>query len=96
MKFLSVYLLLSFFTLGFVNSKDIDEEGFVPVKGASLYYKMTGTGEPIVLLHGGPGLDHSYFLPQMEILSGNHRLIYFDQRASGQSSVDVDTQFHHH
>lgn len=67
------------------------EEGYHAVKGTSLYYEVLGTGEPIVVVHGGPGLDHSYFLPQLEPLAQTHRLIFYDQRVSGRSSANVDS-----
>ena len=65
------------------SEKDLNGEGYVSVNGARLFYKAIGTGEPILILHGGPGLDHTYFLPQMASLSTTHRFILFDQRASG-------------
>jgi proline iminopeptidase len=67
------------------------EEGMKAINGTELYYKTIGEGTPIVILHGGPGLDHSYFLPQMAQLARHYKLIFFDQRASGRSSNLVDT-----
>lgn len=40
----------------------------------------------MLVVHGGPGMDHSYFLPQMEALAQDRQLIFYDQRASGRSS----------
>lgn len=64
-------------------------EGLVEINGTELYIKTIGTGEPIVFIHGGPGLGFDYFLPQMEELSEDYRLIFFDQRISGRSSANV-------
>ncbi|RMG16116.1 MAG: alpha/beta fold hydrolase [Bacteroidetes bacterium] len=66
-------------------------EGLLQSDGAELYYKRMGKGEPILLVHGGPGLDHSYLLPQMGMLAQHYELIFYDQRACGRSSVEVDT-----
>lgn len=66
-------------------------EGTSLVNGVRLYHKSVGTGEPILILHGGPGLNHSYFRPQMGELARTHRLIFFDQRAHGRSSSPRDT-----
>ncbi len=66
------------------------EEGFQQVNGVELYYKSVGVGEPIVILHGGPGLDHTYLLPQMAQLAADYQLIFYDQRASGRSSGRAD------
>ncbi|MCH8954026.1 alpha/beta fold hydrolase [candidate division KSB1 bacterium] len=67
------------------------EEGLREINGTQLYTKVMGEGEPIVILHGGPGMDHTYFLPQMAELAETHKLIFFDQRVSGRSSLDVDS-----
>lgn len=61
------------------------------INGTELYVKTLGTGEPIVIVHGGPGMDHSYFLPQFNELAKYYKLIFYDQRASGLSSANVDT-----
>ena len=66
-------------------------EGSVRVHGVRLYYTVMGSGDPILFIHGGPGLDHSYFLPQMTELADNHTLVFFDQRASGRSGIPKDT-----
>jgi proline iminopeptidase len=57
------------FTSGCENRNTIySEEGRKKVNGAELYYKIMGSGEPIVILHGGPGFEHTYFLPQINFL----------------------------
>ena len=50
-----------------------------------LYHETSGEGRPIILLHGGPGLDHTYLFPQMGVLSKKYQLITYDQRGSGKS-----------
>lgn len=60
-------------------------EGFVTGAGASIYYKTLGRGVPVLLLHGGPGADHSDFLPALQPLAGRHQLILIDERGSGRS-----------
>ena len=66
-------------------------EGLRLINGTQLYCKSIGTGIPLVILHGGPGLDHSYFLPQMEKLADTYELIFFDQRGCGKSSARLDS-----
>jgi proline iminopeptidase len=65
------------------------EEGFVEVDGARLFYRAIGEGETIVVVHGGPGLDHTYLLPGMARLAETHRVIFYDQRALGRSSGET-------
>lgn len=67
------------------------EEGTKRVHGVELYYKVMGAGEPIVVLHGGPGFEHAYLLPQMGELARRYRLIFYDQRTSGGSLAATDS-----
>lgn len=45
-----------------------------------------GSGEPVVVVHGGPVLEHGYLLPHLEPLAGSFELILYDQRLSGRSA----------
>jgi len=60
-------------------------EGFVDAHGVLLYYRIVGTGRPLMILHGGPGASHEYFLPYLLPLARNHKLIFLDERGSGRS-----------
>lgn len=85
-------LLVFSFTLGCENKKTVYlEEGRKKVNGAELYYKIMGNGEPIVILHGGPGFEHTYLLPQMGELAHSYKLIFYDQRTSGGSTASTDS-----
>lgn len=66
-------------------------QGLIDVPGARLYYRMDGRGDPIVVVHGGPGMDHSYLLPGMNVLADSHRVIYYDQRGGGRTEGAVDS-----
>jgi proline iminopeptidase len=50
-----------------------------------IYYKTLGSGEPLVIMHGGPGASHDYFLPYLLPLARHNRLIFLDERGSGRS-----------
>lgn len=65
-------------------------EGYLPLDQAQLYYRTMGQGQPIILLHGGPGFDHHYLLPDMDRLADAFRLIYYDQRGRGKPAGKVD------
>jgi proline iminopeptidase len=43
------------------------DSGFVTVNGAKLYYTAIGKGTPLLVLHGGPGMDHNYFLTLVDL-----------------------------
>ena len=60
-------------------------DGYVDTGGAIVYYATLGTGPPVVLLHGGPGTTHEYFLPYLLPLARHHQLVLIDERGSGRS-----------
>ncbi len=66
--------------------------GFLEINGSQVYYKTMGQGDPLVIVHGGPVMEHSYFLPHFEELAKDYQLIFYDQRACGQSSVEVQVE----
>lgn len=72
-------------------NKPIIEEGYVDCNGATLFYKTMGRGDPVVVLHGGPGFDHRQFLPFIWELASDHKIILFDQRGTGLSSCPIDS-----
>ena len=53
--------------------------------GVQLYYTSAGTGTPIVLLSGGPGLNVEYMLSVAQFLPSGYRSIAFEQRGTGRS-----------
>ena len=61
------------------------QEGFVDAHGVLIYYLSLGSGSPLMVVHGGPGADHTYFLPYLLPLARKHRLIFIDERGSGRS-----------
>jgi pimeloyl-ACP methyl ester carboxylesterase len=61
-----------------------------------LYFDVEGPGlvpwgdtmEPrptLVLLHGGPGADHTLFKPEFSAMASTAQVVYLDQRGSGRS-----------
>ncbi len=68
-------------------------EGHAALPGVHLFYRTMGRGEPILFLHGGPALPHGYFLPWVEPLAREHRLIFFDQRGVGRSGKPKDVDY---
>jgi len=61
------------------------EEGFVEANHLLIYYKVIGHGDPLLIVHGGPGASHDYFLPYLLPLIKTNRLIFIDERGSGRS-----------
>lgn len=73
------------------------EEGFTTRTAAPLYWakygrasSSTGAASPkLLVLHGGPGADHCYLLPQMLHLGEHYDLLFYDQRGGGRSKTDA-------
>jgi proline iminopeptidase len=54
--------------------------------GGELFIVEHGSGYPVMLLHGGPGLDHHELRPWLDPLGDmGLRLIFVDERGQGQS-----------
>lgn len=61
------------------------QEQFVDCNGVLIYVKTMGKGDPLILLHGGPGATHDYLLPHLLPLARHNRLVFMDERGSGRS-----------
>ncbi len=66
------------------------QEGYVDANGLMIYYKTIGKGDPLLILHGGPGASHDYFLPYLLPLARRNQLIFIDERGSGRSQKIED------
>lgn len=68
-------------------------EGFLPVTGGSVWYKIlgTGTGTPVLLIHGGPGGRSCRMEPLAERLGLDRPVILYDQLGGGRSGRPQDT-----
>ena len=69
---------------------------FVNVNGLRLFFDVEGAKlvpdgprmrerPTVVLLHGGPGADHSHYRPQFSALADVAQLVYYDHRGNGRS-----------
>lgn len=67
------------------------QEGYVELEDTRLYYQVMGSGEPLMVVHGGPLLDHGYMEPWLKELGSDYRLVFMDQRLSGRSSPESDS-----
>ncbi|MBN8903494.1 MAG: prolyl aminopeptidase [Rhodospirillales bacterium 69-11] len=69
---------------------------YADIRGTRLFFDVEGAGlvpdgpvlrvhRPALVIHGGPGGDHSGFKPGMSPLSSALQLVYFDHRGNGRS-----------
>ena len=66
------------------------------VNGTSLYYEVVGSGNPLLIMHGGLGFDHTYFRPWIDSLSEDSKLIFYDHRGNGRSDRSKPLDDVHH
>jgi proline iminopeptidase len=66
------------------------EDGYTSTTSVPLYWARYGPADapPLLVLHGGPGADHRYLLPQLLELASDHELVLYDQRGGGRSKTD--------
>jgi len=62
--------------------------GYAEVNGTKLYYEVAGSGDPIVLIHGNAG-DRRHYDGQFEVFAKSHKVIRYDVRGFGKSSLPV-------
>ena len=67
------------------------EEGLTGTTASPLYWAKYGraNGPRLLVLHGGPGADHCYLLPQLLHLGERSDLLFYDQRGGGRSKSDA-------
>jgi pimeloyl-ACP methyl ester carboxylesterase len=56
----------------------------IPIRDVSLFVNIMGQGYPLLLMHGGPGLDHTTLL-SLQPLANQFTLIFYDHRCNGRS-----------
>lgn len=64
------------------------QSGHVPVNGVSIWYASFGSGDPVILLHGGLA-NSNYWGLQVPALARKHRVIVMDSRGHGRSTRDA-------
>ena len=63
-----------------------DQRGWLQLEQGRLFFECAGEGDPVVFLHGF-GLDLRMWTPQFEALQSTLRVIRYDLRGFGRSSL---------
>lgn len=58
--------------------------------GIRLYHFAVGSGENVLVMHGGPGYPFSAPLAGLDPLTSRYRFHYYDQRGSGKSTRPIE------
>ncbi len=83
MKNLLLFFLISVASLQLQGQKD----GFAESNGVKIYYRTFGTGIPVLIINGGPGLNSDGFVDLAKSLSSHNETIIYDQRGTGRSAM---------
>jgi proline iminopeptidase len=63
----------------------VEDGRLVTIGDTRLHVVERGRGYPLIVLHGGPGVDHCMFGDYLDPLGDEYRLLLVDQRAQGRS-----------
>ena len=68
----------------------------ITLDDVELFYRIEGSGDPALVMHGGLGADHTCFVNTgFNKLSDNLELTYYDHRCNGRSSCPgIETLTH--
>ena len=89
-----VVLLLAGQMLLALGIKPQIKEGYVPVTGGKIYYKIVGdnkTQTPLITVHGGPGIPHNC-LEVLNPIAKDRPVVYYDQLGCGKSDRITDNK----
>lgn len=86
----SVWALVLLALLAVSTEAQAARQGLLTLDDARIFYEVVGAGEPIIVVHGGPGLDHQYLQPGLDVLGTRNTLVYYDQRGTGRSSAALN------
>ncbi len=73
--------------------RDARRDGYITTPdSARLYYRVAGTsGDTVIAIHGGPGVDLESIAGDFAPLARRHVVIFYDQRGAGRSTLPADT-----
>ncbi len=88
MKYLVLLLSLC------VSIPSLAQDEIIFGNGANLHYRTFGTGEPMLIINGGPGMSSEGMEELAKELAKNNWVIIYDQRGTGLSEVPALDETH--
>jgi proline iminopeptidase len=80
----TVLIVISLLTIVQLSYSQTD---FITGSPKIAFWKLGNSDETIVILHGGPAVEHSYLRPEWDTLSSISTIYYYDQRGCGKSDT---------
>jgi len=80
-----------FFIIVFLSSFCFSQtEATINSGNSKLHYKTFGTGKPILIINGGPGMNcEGFAYVAQELAKMNYQTIIYDQRGTGKSTLEI-------
>lgn len=69
-----------------IASASAHQHGYAKVNGISMYYEVHGSGQPLVLIHGGGSTLYTTFGNILQLLAKSHQVIGVELQAHGHTS----------
>ena len=80
-------LLLLFLTLTSSSLMYAQSEENIIVDDTIIHFKTYGSGVPVLIINGGPGMNSDGFQSLAKIIGQSNKAIIYDQRGTGQSKL---------
>jgi len=91
---LMISLLLAILSLVVSGQKQVDSLFITTSDSVRLFVKRSGTGYPVLFIHGGPGSNSFYFEKEGgDVFSKIVQVIYLDQRGCGRSDSAMNGDY---
>ncbi len=90
-----VFYLLSVFSLAATAQSTKNDSLYITTSDSvKLFVKRSGSGYPVLFIHGGPGSNSYYFEKEGgNVFSKDVQLIYLDQRGCGRSDTALNNDY---
>lgn len=83
---LAVVMIASLIASSPAQAQDKLQKGYASVNGIKLYYEITGTGKPLLVLHGGL-MSMDMFTPVLPALTAGRQVIAVDLYGHGRTAL---------
>ena len=77
--------------MGFIETKELHHE-----EAVKIHYSDWGSGKPVILIHGWPSTSQMWEYQQAELAAAGLRVIAYDRRGFGRSSVPYKAYSYDH
>jgi proline iminopeptidase len=92
-KIFSFFIFLFIFSIAYSQTlpNSFTDGKYVKVNGAKLYVVIAGSGDPLIIIPGGPGGTHIGYR-SFDSLAKDNQIIYFDAFGRGKSDTAKDVK----